>query len=145
VELAINVVMSGCSDEICCCDFYIQMATPTIMIFGVYKPFIPAAVYQEQWQVTGSDGRTDAHFKNLVLIEAAVDQIDGRFKMGDFGQPYTLGDYPDHFQCAYDETLLSSDGKSVVERSMRCVKGEGLLRFAFYLHFYDASRPLQWT
>jgi hypothetical protein len=28
---------------------------------------------------------------------------------------------------------------------MNCVKGPGLLRFAFYLHFYDASRPLHWS
>ena len=65
--------------------------------------------------------------------------------MGEMGQPYTLGDYPDHFQCGYDEALLSSDGESVIERSMGCVKGEGPLRFAFYLHFYDPNRPLHWS
>ena|SRR5690349_19617682 len=119
------------------------MPTPRIAVLGVYRPDIPARVYKQQLKVTGSDEKTEAHFRDLVLIEAVVEQIDGRFKMGDLGQPYTRGDYKDHFQCAYDEALLSSDGKIVIERSMNCVKGSGPLRFAFYLHFYDASRPLE--
>ena len=121
------------------------MPTPSISILGVYKPDIPTGVYREQWKVTGSDERTKAHFKGLVLIEAVMEHIDDRFKMNEMGQPYTLGDYPDHFQCAYDEALLSADGKAVIERSTKCVKGEGLLRFAFYLHFYRGDRPLQWS
>jgi hypothetical protein len=88
---------------------------------------------------------TKAHFEGLVLIEAVVEHIDDRIKMAEMGQPYILGNYPDHFQCAYDEALLSSDGKSLIERRMGCVRGEGPLRFAFYLHFYDAARPLHWS
>jgi len=118
---------------------------PSIVIVGVHKPDIPVRVYREQRRVTGSDEQTKAHFKDLVLIEAVVEQIDDRFKMGEMGQPYVLGNYPDHFQCAYDEALLSPDGETVIERSMRCVKGEGSLRLAFYLHFYDATRPLHWS
>jgi hypothetical protein len=121
------------------------MPAPSITILGVYKPKIPWRVHRKQWKVTSPDERTNAHFKNLVLIEALAEQIDDRFKMGEMGQPYTLGDYPDHFQCGYDEALLSSDGESVIERSMGCVKGEGPLRFAFYLHFYDPNRPLHWS
>lgn len=121
------------------------MPTPNIIILGVYKPDVPKRVYREQWRVTGSDERTKAHFDSLVLIEAVVEQIDGRFKMGELGQPYIRGDYPNNFQCAYDEALLSSDGNTVIGRSSHCVKGEGPLRFAFYLHFYDANRPLHWS
>ena len=121
------------------------MPTPSIIILGVYEPDISADVYQKQWKVTGSDERNKAHFKNLVLIEALMEQIDDRFKMSEMGQPYTPREYPDHFQCSYDEALLSSDGKTVIERSMNCVKGEGPLRFAFYLHYYDADRPLYWS
>jgi hypothetical protein len=116
-----------------------------MIILGAYKPDIPARVYREQRNVTGSDEHTKAHFKNLVLIEAVVEQIDDRFKMIEMGQPDILGGRRSYFQCAYDEALLSSDGKTVIERSMRCVKGEGPLRFAFYLHFYDADRPLHWS
>jgi hypothetical protein len=121
------------------------MATPRIAVLGVYRPDISVCVYKQQWRVTGSDEKTGAHFRELVLIEAVVEQIDGRFKMVELGQPYSRGEYKDHFQCAYDEALLSSDGKNVIERSMNCVKGPGPLRFAFYLHFYDAHRPLQWS
>jgi hypothetical protein len=51
--------------------------------------------------------------------------------MNGMGQPYVLGDYSDHFQCTYDEALLSPDGETVIERTMGCVKGEGpcALRF----------------
>jgi hypothetical protein len=121
------------------------MPTPRIAVLGVYTPDIPAIVYKQQRRETGSDEQIKAHFKDLVLIEALIEEIDGRFKMIELGQPYTRGDYKDHFQCAYDEALLSSDGKTVIERGMNCVKGSGLLRFAFYLHFYDANRPLQWS
>jgi hypothetical protein len=121
------------------------MSTPRIAILGVYKPEISKAAYQEQSGVTGSDERTKLHFQGLVLVEALVENIDARFKMVELGQVYRDKDYPDHFQCAYDEALLSSDGKSVIERGMNCVKGPGLLRFAFYLHFYNANRPLQWS
>ena len=121
------------------------MGTPRIVILGVYRPEIPEAVYQKQWAITGSDEKTRAHFKDLVLIESLVEHIDARFKMIEMGQLYKRADYPGNFQCAYDEALLSSDGKTVIERDMNCVKGSGLLRFAFYLHFYDPNRPLQWT
>jgi hypothetical protein len=126
------------------------MPTPSITVLGVYKPDIPANVYREQRKSMGSDERTmdertKAHFKDLVLIEALIDGIDDRFKMSEMGQPCALGDYPDRFQCAYDEALLSSDGETVVERDMNCVRGEGPLRFAFYLHYYDAARLLHWS
>ena len=121
------------------------MPTPRIAVLGVYKPDILASVYQQQLRVTGSEEQTKAHFKDLVLIEAVVEEIDGLFKMAELGQPYNSGDYKDHFQCAYDEALLSSDGRAVIERDMNCVKGAGLLRFAFYLHFYDPNRPLRWS
>lgn len=121
------------------------MSTPRITIIGVYEPDIPANVYQEQWAVTASDEQTKAHFKNLVLIEAVVEQIDERFRMIEIGQPYVLEDCPDNFQCAYDEALLSSDGKAVIERDLDCIKGDGPLRFAFYLHYYDGARPLHWS
>jgi hypothetical protein len=118
------------------------MANPKIIVLGVYKPQIPSAVYRKQWQVTGSDRATDAHFEKLVLIEATVSNIDARFKMRDLGQTVDIPGFPRQFQCAYDEALLSSDGNTLIDRRMKCVYGTGELRFAFYLHFYDPQRPL---
>jgi hypothetical protein len=66
------------------------MPTPSILILGVYKPNIPADVYKEQWEVTGSEEQTNAHFKGLVLIEAVVERAGDCFKMTELGQPYVL-------------------------------------------------------
>lgn len=117
--------------------------TPTVSVLGVYKPQIPARVYKEQRRVTGSDEKTKAHFKDLVLIEVVIEPLDARLKMIELGQDYTRGDFEDHFQCAYDEALLSSDGETVLKREMNCVKAPGTVRFAFYLHFYDPKCPLE--
>ncbi len=74
--------------------------TPTVSVLGVYKPQIPARVYKEQRRVTGSDEKTKAHFKDLVLIEVVIEPLDARLKMIELGQDYTRGDFEDHFQCA---------------------------------------------
>jgi hypothetical protein len=116
-------------------------AGPTLTILGVYKPEIPEAVYQEQWQVTASDELTQAHFNGLVLLEALLDgNAERLFDAIELGQRYQ-----DHFQCAYDEALLSLDGERVLERRMNCITGTGPLRFACYLHFYDPTQPLSWS
>ncbi|MGE0404994.1 MAG: hypothetical protein AB7O65_01750 [Candidatus Korobacteraceae bacterium] len=120
-------------------------AEATISILGVYKPEIPKSVYQEQWKVTGSDARTREHFESLVLIEAIANNVDEKFDLKDIGQTLSHPDFPAQFQCAYDEALLSADGNSLVDRRINCVHGTGVLRFAFYLHFYDPKRPLRWT
>lgn len=118
---------------------------PAIYIVGVYKSDIPKAVYREQWKVTGDDERTKEHFERLVLIEAVATNVDNKFKLKDFGQILSHPMFQPHFQCAYDEALLSADGNSLIARRMNCVYGTGSLRFAFYLHFYDPDRPLNWT
>jgi len=117
------------------------MANPKITVLGVYKPQIASAVYRGQWQVTGSDAATDAHFEKLVLIEATVSNAEERFQMKDLGQTVDIPGFSRQFQCAYDEALLSSDGGTLIARRMKCVYGTGQLRFAFYLHFYDPHLP----
>jgi hypothetical protein len=119
------------------------MENPKIIVLGVYKPRIPSAVYREQWQVTGSDAATDAHFEKLVLIEATVSNADERLRMKELGQMVDIPGFPRQFQCAYDEALLSADGGTLIDRHMKCVYGTGQLRFAFYLHFYDPQLPLE--
>ena len=91
------------------------------------------------WTVSACRSRED------LVLEAVVEDIDNHFKMIEIAQLYRRGDYADNFQCAYDEALLSADGQTVIERRMNCVKGSGLVRFAFYLHSYDANLPLQWS
>lgn len=127
------------------------MVHPRLEIIGVYRPLIETDTWQEQWKVTGNNQATQAHFERLVLIEAAVEGLTERFKMGEFGQTQPTGPVypggptlPSHMQVGYDEGLLSSDGEVLVQRWMNCVQGTGRLRFAAFLHFYDPNRPLQW-
>lgn len=118
------------------------MPEPKIEILGVYRPHIPEDVYQEQWQVTGSDEETKEHFHGLVLIEAIIHKIDDQFNISKIGQQPPDSDDPNYFQVPYDEALLSSDGQTLIQRKMNCVHGTGSIRFAFYLHLYDPSKPL---
>jgi hypothetical protein len=121
------------------------MDQPVLTVLGVYRPRISRKTRQEQWRVTGNEELTRDHFRALVLIEAVVDGLVGRFDMGKFGQMLEgYRGYPQHKQVGYDEGLLSADGESLMERKMNCVSGTGPLRFAVYLHFYDPSRPLEW-
>ena len=115
---------------------------PRLTVLGVYNPHIPEEVYREQWQVTASDDQTQQHFAGLVLDRSGCRRDAGdRFKAIELGQPYQ-----EHFQCAYDEaTAFSADGELLIDRRMNCVVGTGPLRFAFYLHFYNPERPLEWS
>jgi hypothetical protein len=119
------------------------VSEPSIEILGVYKPYISEETYREQWQVTEYDEDTDEHFNSLVLIEAFVHNVDDQFDISKIGQQPPHDDNPNSFMVPYDEALLSSDGETLIQREMDCVHGTGTLRFAFYLHLYDPSKPLE--
>jgi hypothetical protein len=121
------------------------MGNPSLTVLGVYRPIISKETWQEQWLVTGDDDHTKDHFDKLVLIEAVVEGLNQPFDMGQFGQMQP--DHPDdprYMQVGYDEALLSSDGETLIQRDMNCIRGTGPLRFAVYLHLYRPDRPLQW-
>ncbi len=121
------------------------MKEPSLKVIGVYRPVISAEMWREQFQVTGDHQTTREHFGKLVLIEAMVEGLTGRFDFSKFGQKLSgYRNYPDNLQVGYDEGLLSADGETLIQRRMDCVQGTGPLRFAVYLHFYDPQRPLQW-
>jgi hypothetical protein len=118
----------------------VGMAEPRLTVLGVYRPQISAETWHEQWEVTADDGATQEHFDSLVLIEATVEGLDEPFDMGRFGRMQEND--ASHMQVGYDEGLLSFDGETLVQRTMNCGQGTGLLRFAVYLHLYDPQRPL---
>jgi hypothetical protein len=121
------------------------MVEQKLTILGVYRPQISTETWYEQFQVTGDEAYTREHFEKLVLIEASVEGIDGRFEMGEFGQMQAeFPDDPTRMQVGYDEGLLSIDGETLIQRKMNCVHGTGTLRFAVYLHLYDSQRPVKW-
>ena len=121
------------------------MSEPCLKILGVYRPQISPETWHEQWQVTEDDELTREHFEKLVLIEAVVSDLDGRFKMSTFGQ-MMIGHpkWAENMQVGYNERLLSLDGKTLIQRGTGCIHGSGPLRFAVYLHYYDPQRPLTW-
>jgi hypothetical protein len=121
------------------------MSEPRLRVLGVYRPPISAETWQEQFDVTGDAMSTWRHFDDLVLIEAEVEGLSEPFEMIKFGQMRVESpDDPERMQVGYDEGLLSMDGEILIQRKMDCVQGTGRLRFAAYLHLYDATRPLQW-
>jgi hypothetical protein len=121
------------------------MPEPKLTILGVYRPEISPETWKEQWAVTADDQETDEHFQGLVLIEAVVEGLREPFEMSILGQvSLAFPDDPGRMQSGYDEGLLSADGETLIERQMDCVYGLGALRFAVYLHQYDANRRLQW-
>ena len=121
------------------------MSKPRLTVLGVYRPQISQETWQEQWRVTDDDDATRAHFDKLVLIEAVVEDLAEPFEMIKLGQMQAeFPNDPSRMMVGYDEGLLSSDGETLVQRGMDCVRGSGPLRFAVYLHLNDPERPLLW-
>jgi hypothetical protein len=80
----------------------------------------------------------------LVLFEITVDDLDERFRIGDFTQEMP-GAPAKAWQCAYDEALLTADGSQVIARKSTCTRGLQSGRIAFYFHYYDPSQTMKWT
>jgi hypothetical protein len=107
------------------------MTEPTLTVIGVYRPLISEETWREQWQVTEDDNATREHFDGLVLIEAVAEGLSGLFDFSKFGQMHPdRPDDPDSMLVGYDEGLLSSDGETLIQRKMDCVRGSEPLRFA---------------
>jgi hypothetical protein len=77
----------------------------------------------------------------LVLIDVVLADVNSRFNVSDFSQEMEGLDSP---QAAYDEAVLSAEG-AVLERGVGCADHLRNGRIAFYLHYFDPSRPLRWT
>lgn len=80
----------------------------------------------------------------LVLFEINLSNLDDRFQVASFTQEM-VGAPPKAWQVAYDEALLSADGTQVLVRGSRCTSGLRSGRIAFYFHYYDPTKPMQWT
>ncbi len=72
---------------------------------------------------------------NVVLLEVLVSKRDKRFDVGDFGQKGSD-------QAPYDEHFLSEDGSRVIAEGFDVPAGK-TLRCAFFLHFFDPTKPLE--
>ncbi len=133
---------------------------PELKILGVYQLDVTPDVFAAQLPMYGNEEQCRDHFSSVVLIEAVVLNCDSGFSLDKFKQPRpmipNLGIHPHpnglhgippegSFQAPWDEGLMSADGKQLMARSLGCVKGQGKVRFAFYLHYWDEAFPLEWT
>jgi hypothetical protein len=80
---------------------------------------------------------------SIVLVEVVVKGADSSFDAGQFRQAMERDDRSP--QVAYDEALLSPDGRAVVKRGQGCADGITEGRICFFLHYYDPTRPIQWS
>lgn len=122
---------------------------PELTVLGVYQLDVTPDVFAAQLPMYGNEEQCRDHFSSVVLIEAVVSNCNGGFSLSTFKQPrpmlpnlaihphpFGLKGVPPEgsFQAPWDEGLLSPDGEQLLARSMGCVKGQGTVRFAFYLH-----------
>jgi hypothetical protein len=120
------------------------LMAPTLTILGVYWLHVTPEIFAAQLPMYCDQEQCRDHFSAVALIEAVASEDDERFSLSDFTQPNPA--YPHGAaQAPWDEGLLSSDGETLLVRKMDCVNGNGPLRFAFYMHYWNPELPLRWT
>jgi len=129
------------------------MAEPWIEVLGVYRLKATDELIRDKIEysygletITSEEDRMMAEeecrefLESIVLIEALVHNRDERFAVGHFLQRME-GIPRDRWQVAYAEAFLTPDGASVIPTRGYDVP-PGDLRIAFFLHFWDSSKPL---
>ncbi len=127
------------------------MSEPSIECLGVYVVPCDDAQWREDldnsYRSLGLFDDTKEYRRRLisiVLVEVIVSGANSSFDVGEFKQ--TMERAPDTYaQVAYDEALLSEDGATVVEHRQGCASGVSGGRITFFLHYYDTTRPIQWS
>ncbi len=109
-----------------------------LVILGVFKLAMTTEIFEAQLPMYGDEDQCRDHFSNVVLIEAIAEAEGGLVDLISITQANGCNQAP------WDEGLLSQDGNELLARKLNCVKGSDLLRFAFYIHFYDECLPLIW-
>lgn len=85
--------------------------------------------------------RTLDQLKSVALIETLIKFPDDRFSVSHFTQKNDL--LPNSsWQAAYLEKFLDSDGVQLLECDLFQIPKRDVFRCAFYLHCYQATKPL---
>lgn len=123
------------------------MTSPSISVLGVFKVSADDALFERAMELKyggitlpaeqrrEAESAVRSELASVVLVESQVYRADGKFKIGDFGQP-------DSDQAAYDEAFLSDDGTALVARRYTQPSTSDF-RLSFFLHFFDPAKPLQ--
>lgn len=125
---------------------------PSIECLGVYVVPCDDAPWREDldnsYRVLGLLDETEAYRKrviSIVLVEVVVSGAGPSFDVGQFAQTMDKDEDERSMQVAYDEALLSPDGQAVMKQSLDCANGLSEGRLCFFLHYYDPTRPIQWS
>jgi hypothetical protein len=130
---------------------------PELHILGTYKVHADTALVRETnaldvrkrelelastpigYQPASDEARDPSLYEcmmSAVLIELTLSDTDLRYSASDFGQP-------DSEQAAYMLKYLSDSGETVVCDDQFGLPPGGAIRLAFFLHFFDQTKPLQ--
>lgn len=131
------------------------MGDPVIEVLGVFRLNVTDELFREQLSILYPDDapgidRVAAardvrkQLECVVLIEVLVRNRDDRFDAGDFAQPRD-GVPRSDWQVAWAEAYLSPSGESLAVERWSPPPESGDLRVAFFLHYWDPTRPLLTT
>lgn len=128
------------------------MAKPIIRILSISRLNVTNELFEEQFEILYGSPQAGLEtqqakkqimeqLESVVLIEVEVLNRDSRFDVGDFTQE--LNNVPrDSWQAPWDEVYLNDYGASLLSKRGSRPPKEGDLRLAFYLHFWDPTKPL---
>ena len=129
------------------------MAEPSIKVLAVYRLKVTDDLFREQLAIlypahlpdvdlAAAERQVREQLDSTVLVEVLVRNRDGRFDMGHFTQPDES--IPrENWQAAWAEAFLSADGEVLAVDRWSSAPEVGDLRVAFFLHYWDAKRPLR--
>ncbi len=128
------------------------MSEPRIEIVGIYELPVTEDLFSQQFEILyggpmSEEQRAEAEeqcreqLSSIVLVEALIENRDERFSVFDFTQPQD-GVAKDNWQVAYGEAFLTLDGNSLLVERWNEAPETGDLHVAFFLHFWDETKPL---
>lgn len=133
------------------------MWKPEIQVLGTYKVHVDAGIVSEinaldlrsrdleiasgpiGYEPQPDEARDPSFYEQMmsaVLIELTLSDTDSRYSGNDFGQPESE-------QAAHLLKYLSEDGETVLPLDDHGPPPEGAIRLAFFLHFFEHTKPLQ--
>ena len=125
---------------------------PEVEIIGVYPLQVTPELIEEAFDLKyggielDSAARREAEravreeLSSVVLVEVSIKGCTDHLDVGHFGQSdrATLGP---NDQVAYDEVFLSEDGREIIGHEFSEIESRNV-RLAFFLHYFDAGKPI---
>jgi hypothetical protein len=129
------------------------MDKPRIEILGIYALHVSDELFRKQFDILYGYEMSEKYkllaekqcrdqLNSTVLVEVKVMNRDSQFDVSHFTQP--INNVPkDNWQTAWAEAYLCPDGESLIVERWSSAPKSGDLRIAFFLHFWNPSKPLR--